>query len=117
MPKDRAQKEKIRKELEEIKGLKVLNNMVKKSDIESVFLMTPSRDSETIKESIADRIISDLERYDKKDERELKRIDDLVMEKAEPKRTQKPKASRAKKKARRRILRLFRKKRKGKGKK
>lgn len=66
------------KEIEQIRRMKELEGIIKKSDIENAFVVTTSKDSETVSSNIADNIINKLS-GERINERELSTIEHITM--------------------------------------
>ncbi len=63
----KGNKAKLKKELELLNNAMALNKLVKKNDLEGVFLTNPAKESETISDDISDRIIDALEKQSSKE--------------------------------------------------
>ncbi|MGC8622959.1 MAG: hypothetical protein ACP5SJ_03710 [Candidatus Micrarchaeia archaeon] len=79
--KGKKDKEKLKREMELLDSAMALNRLVKKNDLEGVFITNPAKDSETISDDISDRIIDNLEKAGSSDEgKESKLIRDFLGE-------------------------------------
>ncbi len=68
MPKNKKDSEKIKRELAAMREMMALNKVVMKDDLEGVFVSNPARESETVSDEVADKILKNLERSDRKSE-------------------------------------------------
>lgn len=68
MPKNKKDSEKIKRELAAMREMMALNKIVMKDDLEGVFVSNPARESETVSDEVADKILKNLEQSDKKSE-------------------------------------------------
>jgi hypothetical protein len=66
--KSKKNREKLKKELEILDSTMTLSRLVKKNDLEGVFLTNSAKESETISDDVSDRIINSLEKEGGKDE-------------------------------------------------
>lgn len=70
MGKDNAKKAKYKKEMEEIKKLRYIGSIMKRSDIENALLSNPSNETESVNESHIDNMLEDLGEKSMKGEEE-----------------------------------------------